>query len=152
MAIKRHGAGKIKGLSNDTKPVNSEDSAEFTESNTGKIFDYTSSTSTWTERIGEIRGKTTPSATTTSLDFNSDQLQTISISANTTFTTTGLASGKSKTIKITTDGTLRTLTFPAWKFVGSKPANQAASKIGILTLTSFGTTDAECVAAYAVEA
>ena len=152
MAIKRHGAGKIKGLSTDTKPVNSEDNAEFIESNTGKIFDYTSSTSTWTERIGEIRGKTTPSATTTSLDFNSDQLQTISISANTTFTTTGLESGKSKTIKITTDGTLRTLTFPAWIFVGSKPTDQAASKISILTITSFGTTDADCVAAFAVEA
>ena len=95
---------------------------------------------------------TAPSVTTTSLDFGSDQLQTISISANTTFTTTGLAAGKSKTIKITTDATLRNLTFPAWIFVGTKPTNQAASKIGILTLTSFGTTDANCVAAYAVEA
>ena len=91
------------------------------------------------------------STTTTTLDFSGDQLQTISISADTTFTTSNLAAGKSKTIKITTDGTLRTLTFPAWKFVGSKPANQAASKVGILTLTSFGTTDADCVAAYAVE-
>ena len=91
------------------------------------------------------------STTTTTLDFSGDQLQTISISADTTFTTSNLAAGKSKTIKITTDGTLRTLTFPAWKFVGSKPADQAASKVGILTLTSFGTTDADCVAAYAVE-
>jgi len=47
--------------------------------------------------------------------------------------------------------TLRALTFPAWKFVGTKPTEQAASKVGILTLTSFGTTDADCVAAYAVE-
>ena len=91
------------------------------------------------------------STTTTALDFSGDQLQTISISADTTFTTSNLAVGKSKTIKITTDGTLRTLTFPAWKFVGTKPTDQAASKIGILTLTSFGTTDADCVAAYAVE-
>jgi hypothetical protein len=91
------------------------------------------------------------STTTTALDFSGDQLQTISISADTTFTTSNLAIGKSKTIKITTDGTLRTLTFPAWKFVGTKPTDQAASKIGILTLTSFGTTDADCVAAYAVE-
>jgi hypothetical protein len=89
--------------------------------------------------------------TTTALDFSGDQVQTISISANTTFTTSNLAVGKSKTIKITTDGTLRTLTFPAWKFVGTKPTDQAASKVGILTLTSFGTTDADCVAAYAVE-
>ncbi len=92
------------------------------------------------------------STTTTALDFSGDQLQTISISADTTFTTSNLAVGKTKTIKITTDGTLRTLTFPAWKFIGVEPADQAASKIGILTLTSFGTTDADCVAAYAVEA
>ena len=91
------------------------------------------------------------STTTTVLDFSGDQLQTISISADTTFTTSNLAAGKSKTIKITTDGSTRTLTFPAWKFVGTKPTDQAASKVGILTLTSFGTTDADCVAAYAVE-
>jgi hypothetical protein len=91
------------------------------------------------------------SATTTALDFSGDQLQTISISANTTFTTSNRAIGKSKTIKITTDATLRTLTFPAWKFVGAKPTDQAASKIGILTITCFGTADTDIVAAYAVE-
>jgi hypothetical protein len=91
------------------------------------------------------------SSTTTALDFSGDQLQTISISANTTFTTSNRAIGKSKTIKITTDATLRTLTFPAWKFVGAKPTDQAASKIGILTITCFGTADTNIVAAYAVE-
>jgi hypothetical protein len=92
------------------------------------------------------------SSTTTALDFSGDQLQTISISANTTFTTSNRAIGKSKTIKITTDGSTRTFTFPAWKFVGAEPADQAASKVGILTLTAFGTADTDIVAAYAVEA
>jgi hypothetical protein len=87
----------------------------------------------------------------TDIDFSEDQLQTISISANTTFTTTNRTTGKSKTIKITTDGSTRNLTFPAWKFVGTKPAEQAASKIGILTVTCFGTADTDIVAAYAVE-
>jgi len=91
------------------------------------------------------------STTTTALDFSGDQLQTISISADTTFTTSNRAIGKSKTIKITTDGSTRTLTFPAWKFVGAKPTDQAASKIGILTVTCFGTADTDIVAAYAVE-
>jgi hypothetical protein len=91
------------------------------------------------------------STTTTALDFNGDQLQTISISAATTFTTSNRAIGRSKTIKITTDGSTRAFTFPAWKFVGAKPADQAASKIGILTLTCFGTADTDCVAAYVVE-
>lgn len=91
------------------------------------------------------------SSTTTALDFSGDQLQTISISANTTFTTSNRAIGKSKTIKITTDATLRTLTFPSWKFVGAMPTDQAASKVGILTVTAFGTADTDIVAAYAVE-
>ena len=87
----------------------------------------------------------------TDIDFYEDQLQDISISANTTFTTANRATGKTKTVKITTDGTTRTLTFPSWKFVGTKPTEQAASKIGILTVTCFGTADTDIVAAYAVE-
>jgi len=85
------------------------------------------------------------------IDFSEDEVQTISIAANTTFTTANRAIGKSKTLKITTDATLRTLDFPAWKFVGAKPADQAASKVGILTLTCFGTADTDIVAAYAVQ-
>ena len=89
----------------------------------------------------------------TDVDFTEDQLQEISISANTTFTGTGYAIGKSKTLKITTDGTLRTLAFPAgWVFVGIKPTDQAASKTGILTLTCFTAAEAGVVAAYSVEA
>ena len=172
----KYKSSKIEGLSSDTKPTTVQLNTAFFETDTLRTYNFNGTV--WVlsgvggsvsnaELDGSINynklsltgsilnsdlAVIAPSVTTTQLDFGSDQLQTISISANTTFTTTGLASGKSKTIKITTDGTLRTLTFPAWKFVGSKPANQAASKIGILTLTSFGTTDAECVAAYAVEA
>ena len=86
------------------------------------------------------------------IDFSENQLQTMSIASNTTFTTTNRAVGLSKTIRIITDGTLRTLTFPTdWKFIGTKPTDQAASKTGILTVTNFGTTDAYIVAGYAVE-
>ena len=89
----------------------------------------------------------------TDVDFDEDELQEISISANTTFTGTNYAIGKTKVLKITTDGTLRTLAFPAgWVFVGTKPADQAASKTGILTLTSFTAIESGIVAAYAVEA
>jgi hypothetical protein len=84
----------------------------------------------------------------TDIDFNEDEMQTISISGNTTFTTANRAAGKSKTLKITTDGTLRTLTFPGWDWVSDIPASQAASKNGYLTLTSYSTTDAAIVAAY----
>jgi len=92
------------------------------------------------------------STATSALDFANDELQSISITVNTTFTGTGYATGKSKVLRIITDSTLRTLDFPTgWIFVGTKPADQAASKTGILSLTCFGTLEADVVASYAVE-
>jgi hypothetical protein len=89
----------------------------------------------------------------TDIDFSEDELQTISIAAATTFTGTNYAAGISKTVYITTDGTLRTLAFPAnWKFMGTKPTDQAASKVGVLTLDSTTAADTGVRCAYAVEA
>jgi len=87
-------------------------------------------------------------------DFDStDAVQTISINGNTTFTGSNYAAGKSITLFITTDGTLRTLAFPSgWIFQGTQPSDQAASKVGTLTLLCSGTTEASVRCAYAVEA
>ncbi len=89
----------------------------------------------------------------TDVDFNENELQEISIITNTTFTGTNYATGKTKVIKITTDGTLRTLAFPpAWVFIGSAaPADQAANKEAILSLTCFSGVEAGVIASYAVE-
>jgi len=103
------------------------------------------------EGTGTKRIEREITTTTVALDLTDNDSQSISISANTTFTTSSRGSGRSKTIRIITDSTLRTLTFPAWIFVGTKPADQAASKTGILTITAFGTADTDIVAAYAVE-
>lgn len=85
------------------------------------------------------------------LDFaDADDFFTLSISANLTLTTSNLAAGRSKTLKILCDGTPRTFTLPAWIFVGAAaPTGIAASKTAILTLTAFGAADANVVAAYA---
>jgi hypothetical protein len=57
------------------------------------------------------------------------------------------------TLRLICDGTQRILTVPGgWVFVGSKPANIAASKTGVLSLSFFGTADTDCVAAYGVQA
>ena len=90
------------------------------------------------------------------LDFyfdSADSVQTISISSNTTFTGSNYTAGKSLTLFITTDGTLRTLAFPSgWIFQGTMPTTQAASKVGTLTLLCSSTTEASVRCAYAVEA
>jgi hypothetical protein len=78
--------------------------------------------------------------------------KTISLTGNLTFTTSNRANGSTVTIRLVCDSTQRTLTFPTdWKFVGSKPANIAASKVAVLSLTFFGTADADCIAAYGVQ-
>ena len=89
----------------------------------------------------------------TQIDFLLDQVQTMGFSANLTLgATNNSAAGRSKTLKMSnTSGSTVNLTFPAWKFVGAKPTEQAGNKIAILTVTCFGTADTDIVAAYAVE-
>jgi len=95
-------------------------------------------------------------ATMSGVDFDfdsTDAVQTLSISANTTFTGSNYAAGKSITLFLTTDSTLRTLAFPSgWIFQGTKPTEQAASKVGTLTLLCASTSEASVRCAYAVEA
>jgi hypothetical protein len=93
-------------------------------------------------------------ATTVTLDFSGapSNVRDIALTGNLTLVTTGLASGRSITARLVADGSTRTLTLPAWVPVGSAlPTSLAAGKTAILTVTSFGTTNAECVAAYAVQ-
>ena len=90
---------------------------------------------------------------TTNLDLDADGFQTVSLTGNITFTTSNRAAGRSNTVRIVSDGSSRTLTFPVgWTFLGAAaPTSIAASKTAVLTVTFFGTADSDAVAAYAVQ-
>lgn len=89
---------------------------------------------------------------TQNLDFTSEGYLTHAITGNITYTASNYSAGRSLSIRITCDATQRNLTFPAsWVFVGSKPTAIAASKVAVLSVTSFGATEANTVAAYAVQ-
>jgi hypothetical protein len=90
---------------------------------------------------------------TIALDFAESMLATTgTLTGNITFTGTGYAAGRSITIRVVNGGTLRTLTFPAgWVFVNAKPANIAANKSGLLSLISFGITEANVIANWAAQ-
>jgi len=93
-------------------------------------------------------------AATVNLDLAAldGQYRTISLTGNLALTTSNRAAGRTAVIRIIADASQRTLTFPAdWKFLGTKPANIAASKTGVLSLTFFGTADSDCVAAWGVQ-
>lgn len=78
--------------------------------------------------------------------------RTISLTGNLELTSSNRAAGRSVTLRLICDSTQRTLTFPSgWVFVGTKPANIAASKTAILTVAFFGTASTDAVVAYAVQ-
>lgn len=89
-------------------------------------------------------------AATTDIDLDLATFRTLALTGDVTFTTSNKATGKTVTIKILADSSVRNFTFPAWIFVGAAaPASIAANKTAILTITAFGTADTDIVAAYA---
>lgn len=97
------------------------------------------------------------STTGLDIDFSEDQLQTYSVSGNVTFTTfQNITAGKSKTIRVSADGTDRVLTFPAnIRWLGTAPDSNTytvtANKMAILTFTSFSTDEANILGVFALE-
>lgn len=126
-------------------------------STSGTVQTLTSSTATISEIVtaknAAINVTTLATASgTQNLDFSGQGYLTHAITGNITYTASNYGNGRSLTVRITSDGTARNLTFPTnWVFVGAKPTSIAASKVGILSVTSFGATEADSVAAYAVQ-
>ena len=87
------------------------------------------------------------------MDARNGLVGTIALTGNITFTTSNRGSSKSTTLRLVSDGSTRTLTFPAgWVFVGTgAPANIAANKTGILYVLFFGTADADAVVTWVVQ-
>ena len=90
---------------------------------------------------------------TTNLDMATltGTFPTLTLTGDVTFTTSNRAAGRFCSIRIVSDASTRTLTFPAFKFLGDIPVNIAANKEAVLTLTFFGTADTDCIAGYAVQ-
>lgn len=107
---------------------------------TGKVFTYRAPQAAVTY------------AASVAIAFNGALSQTIALTGNLTLTTSNLAVGRRVTVIITADASVRTLAFPAWKFLGAAaPTNIAASKTGLLELWSTGTTDANVLARWTVQ-
>jgi len=95
-------------------------------------------------------------AGTVNLDFNSgDNFHTITLAGALTLTSSNLASMREKIVRIIGDGSNRVITFPAgWNFLGTTVSagmvTLLANKIAVVSCKSFGVTDANVVAVYAV--
>lgn len=94
---------------------------------------------------------------TITVDLSASMLQTTgTLTGNiTSLVTSNRSAGRSATLRIINGGTNRTITYSAsWRWVGTKPTSGFtldANKVGILTLTAFGTNETDIIAAWAVE-
>jgi hypothetical protein len=99
-------------------------------------------------------GLTVSGSNTIALDFSSgDGVITRAATGTVTFTGANYQTGTAKTVRIIAGAAQRTLEFPSgWVFVGGsgKPDNIPAGFTGILSVTSFGTIEADCVAAFVI--
>ncbi len=78
----------------------------------------------------------------------------VTADGNVTFNATGysLYTGMPITIFVKSGGATRNLAFPSgWAWMVSKPTSLAANKIGILTIVSTGSTEADCVASWVAQ-
>ncbi len=94
-------------------------------------------------------------AASVALDFDPAlaQSKTLALTGNVTFTTSNRGAGRSLTVLINSDASIRTFTFPAgWKWLGSAPPpSLAAGKYAVLSISSWGSADTDTIAAYAAE-
>lgn len=92
----------------------------------------------------------TAGSDTIPLTMNNNRVLTRTASGNITFTGSSYTAGNSATVRVVAGASERTLTFPSsWVWVSVKPTALAANETGILTITCFGSTESDVVAAWA---
>jgi hypothetical protein len=88
------------------------------------------------------------------IDFTAADYRSVTLAGDIVFTTSNLAAPRAITVRIVGDGSIRNLSFPVgWTFLNlaTPPATLAAGKTAVLSLTAFGATDADVIAAYAAQ-
>jgi hypothetical protein len=93
-------------------------------------------------------------AATVNLDLaaRDGQVATITLTGSLELTTSNLANGRSTGLLLISGANSRTLTFPTdWVFVSAKPASLPANKVARLSIECHGTTNADVVAAIAIQ-
>ena len=101
----------------------------------------------------EVSALATTSGTAT-VSFTANGFRTQGpITGNIIYAGSDYTIGNTVSLRITGGASTYSVSFPAgWKFVSSKPVNIPAGKTSILSLTSFGTSESDVVAAWVSEA
>lgn len=91
----------------------------------------------------------TPTTGSITIDLGAEDYRTVTLTGNPSFFTSNRVQGRSIVVLITAGASSRTPTFPAWKWVGTKPTSFAANSTGLLSLLCLGGTgETNVIASY----
>lgn len=136
---------------NDAKSTGADRVTKAGDTGVGSLSFSTGAVIT-ADRI-EINDETVTYAGSVNIDLATANWKNISLTGNISFATTNRAARREIRMRIICDGTLRTFTFPAWKWLGgTAPANIGINKTGVLALRCWGTNETDVHAQWIVEA
>lgn len=106
-------------------------------------YDYLDKSVTEITNLGSITGSV-------DVDFAGTGYRMLDATGDINFATSNISPGVTITLKIEAGASNRQLTFPeGWRFLSEKPSELTANQAGVLSVTAFGTADADCIAAWA---
>jgi len=124
---------------------------QYLDVNTGKLM-ISEGGAPFVPFIPDTTPLVLPYSASLALDFSPalSPYRQVTLTGNLTLSSLNLFAGGAISLRIIGDASPRTLTFPAWGFLGAAaPVTLAAGKRAVLSLTSWGTIDAQIDAAYA---
>ena len=129
-----------------------DDTDSFTVDHPSRFFGPVIVDNTIAVRRFHLQQETLAYAANVVLDFNGFGQKLINLTGNLTLTTSNTLNARQLVVRLKCDATTRTLTFPAWHFIGSAvPATLAANKVAMLSLWAFGSNADDIIAQYVVE-
>lgn len=96
-----------------------------------------------------------PYSPSIALNFFESDYRTLNLTGNISFNAQRHAPAKSITVAIRNNGTPHSMSFPpSWVWLGAvgRPTLIAANKTGVLSITCFGTSDADVIAVWSAQA
>ena len=128
------------------------DSDSFSVSNPSRFGNLVIVDHTLMARRFQLQQETLPYAASVALDFATFGQKRIDLTGNLSLTAVNMQNGRQLVIRLKGDTASRTLSFPAWHFIGSAaPATLAANKLAMIFLWCFGGGDTDVMAQYVVE-
>lgn len=109
-------------------------------------------TNTYTITNQSLSVSTLTYTTNQVIDLSTNDYKLLTLESNANFTAVNMVPAVSVVVRMHATNEARNLYFPAgWVWLGTMPTNLAANKVGVLSLTAFGTDETNVISAWGAQ-